>query len=131
MKFFVDVTWLGSSAKSGSVIVTAADIQGGTSSESGYYASTQVYGDFNNAKDAVDGSSDAYIQAEILFESGNVETRFYASYTTLFAPPFLDEDSSESAGMKAVKVPKSSIEIMMEKNVYSHINQITVNHVDI
>ena len=137
MKFIVDISSLGSSAKSGYVTVTAADIQGWTSSGSGYYASAQVYGDFNDAKDAVDGSSDGYIQAEILFESGNVETRFYASFTTLFAPPpFLDEGTSVTvfekvAGVKALKVPKSSIEIMVEKNLYDPINQVTVKHVDI
>jgi len=66
--FIVYISSLGSSAKSGYVTVTAADIQGWTSSESGTYASAQVYGDFNDATDAVDGSSDGYTQAEILFE---------------------------------------------------------------
>mmetsp|Transcript_10662 Transcript_10662/g.15963 ORF Transcript_10662/g.15963 Transcript_10662/m.15963 type:complete len:83 (-) Transcript_10662:181-429(-) len=46
---------------------------------------------------------------------GNVETRFYASFTTLFAPPpFPDEDASVTvfekvAGVKAVKVPKFKV----------------------
>ena len=137
--FFVEISSLNSSGKSGSsVTVNAADIQGGTSSESGFYASTKFYGDFSNAKDAaVSGSSDGYyIQADIIFDSGDVETRFYASFTTLFGPP--EEVSSgdtnvlkEEAPVRKVKVPKSSIEIVVETNVLDPISQVTVKRVGI
>ena len=82
---------------------------------SGFYDSSMLYGDQITPERGDKLSQYECVEIEIHFKSGHVNTRYYLTTTTLHAPP-MQEGSKVSALPLSIKIPKSSITVMLEES---------------